>query len=71
MKLSSGAQTVGDGKNKNGMERGEKEREAYETKGEEREGKYTTKTHTSVIFHTRVAKAAMTRSPPNLAQLWI
>ena len=56
MKIGSGVQAVDDGKNK---------------KGKEREGKDTIKTHKSVIFHTRVAKAPMMRSSPNLAQLLI
>ena len=52
---------MGDDKNKKGKER----------KGKGREGKDTIKTHKSVIFHTRVAKARMMQSSPNLAQLLI
>ena len=37
--------------------------------GKGREGKDTLKTHKSVIFHTRVAKAPTMRSSPNLAHL--
>ena len=56
MKIGSGIQAVGDGKNKN---------------GKERKGKDTIKTHKSVIFHTHVAKTPMMRSSANLAQLLI
>ena len=57
MEIGSGVKAVGDGRNKTGKGR----------KGKERKGKDTIKTHKSVIFHTRVAKAPMMRSPSNLA----
>ena len=60
MKIGSGVQAVGDGKNKKGKGR----------KGNGRK-KHTIKMLKSVIFHTRVAKAPVMRSSPNLAQLLI
>ena len=56
VKMGSGVQAVDDGKNK---------------KGKGRKGKDTKNTHKSVIFHTRVAKAPIMQSSPNLAQLLI
>ena len=57
MKISSGVKDVGDGKDKTGKDRKEKEK--------------ILKTHKSVIIHTRVAKAPVLQSSPNSAQLLI